>query len=200
MRRCIPAAAVLLTLLVTFGCTKTADKVGFSWPQWRGPDGNGLSKETEWDPASIAIERIAWTADIGMGYSNIVIQDGRLYSIGRTREGPKVSCLDAVTGKLRWERIFATSLPPQATPAVDGRPSFGLTNEGSLFAFDARTGKQRWERDLVGEYGAVKPYYGFGGSPMVDGDLLILNANTSGMALRRSTGELVWASEPPPAR
>ena len=200
MRRCIPAAAVLLALLVTFGCTKATGTAGFSWPQWRGPDGNGQSRETEWDPASIAIERIAWTADIGMGYSNIAIQGGRLYAIGRTREGPKVSCLDAVTGKLRWDKIFTTSLPPQATPAVDGDLLFVLTNEGSLFAFDSRTGAQRWEKDLVGEYGIVKPYYGFGGSPMVYGDLLILNANTAGMALRRSTGELVWVSEPPPAR
>ena len=41
MRRCIPAAAVLLAFLVTFGCTKATGTAGFSWPQWRGPFQNG---------------------------------------------------------------------------------------------------------------------------------------------------------------
>jgi outer membrane protein assembly factor BamB len=48
------------------------------------------------------------------------------------------------------------------------------------------------------DYGAVKPYYGFAGSPLIQGDLVILTANTAGMALNKKTGKMVWASEPPP--
>jgi len=46
----------------------------------------------------------------------------------------------------------------------------------------------------------VKPYYGFTGSPVIRGDLVLLTANTAGMALNKNTGEMVWASEPPPAK
>jgi outer membrane protein assembly factor BamB len=52
----------------------------------------------------------------------------------------------------------------------------------------------------VDEYGAVKPSYGFACSPIIVDDLLILNANTSGMALEKKTGRLMWKSEPPPTK
>jgi outer membrane protein assembly factor BamB len=82
---------------------------------------------------------------------------------------------------------------------LEGRDLFILMGEGSLLALDARTGTTRWRKNIVSEYRAVKPYYGFAGSPMVDGGLVILNANTAGMAVKRDTGELVWTSEAPPA-
>ena len=104
---------------------------------------------------------------MGLGYSNVVIQDGRLYATGMTRDGFTVSCLDAATGKIRWKRPLETTsfLNPQATPAIDGRDLFVLTTDGTLLALDARTGRQKWRKDLVAEYGAVKPFYGFARFP-----------------------------------
>jgi hypothetical protein len=69
-------------------CTKSVEIAGFDWPQWRGPEGNGQSRETDWDPASFAAPRVLWKADVGVGYSNVV-------------------CLDAATGKQIWRRPFA---------------------------------------------------------------------------------------------
>jgi outer membrane protein assembly factor BamB len=63
---------------------------------------------------------------------------------------------------------------------------------------EAETGKLRWKKDLVSEYDVVKPYFGFGGSPVIEGDLIILTANTSGIALNKKTGEMVWGSDKPP--
>jgi len=47
-----------------------------------------------------------------------------------------------------------------------------------------------WQKDLVAEYGVIQPYYGFAGSPIIEGDTLILTANTSGMALNKNTGSI----------
>jgi outer membrane protein assembly factor BamB len=199
--RLVPRLFPLLILaLIATSCTKPVSTAGgFDWPQWRGPDGNGQSRETEWDPAAIENPRVLWKVDIGIGYSNVVIQDGRLYTMGATRDGVTVMCLEASTGRQRWKRSLASTITPQATPAVEGSDLFVLTNEGSLHALDARSGKVKWRKNIVGEFGAVMPSYGYAGSPIIAGDLVILNANTAGMAVRRSTGELVWSSEAPPA-
>jgi outer membrane protein assembly factor BamB len=63
---------------------------------------------------------------------------------------------------------------------------------------DTRNGRLRWKKDLVAEYGAVKPTHGFAGPPVVQGDLLLLTVNSAGLALNQETGELVWDSPAPP--
>ncbi|MCK5568713.1 MAG: PQQ-binding-like beta-propeller repeat protein, partial [Spirochaetes bacterium] len=52
--------------------------------------------------------------------------------------------------------------------------------------------------DLVSEYDVVKPYYGFAGSPVIEGELIIITANTSGIALDKKKGKKVWGSDIPP--
>jgi len=199
--KCSRLRCCLVVCLITAicSCTKPADDAGFDWPQWRGPDGNGQSRETEWDPASIATPKVLWKADIGRGYANVVIQGGRLYTAGLISNGGfTVFCLDAATGRRIWQRSFESRNYPRATPAVDGDSLFVLTMEGLLYGFNSRTGRQRWRKDLVVDYGVLKPYYSFAGSPVVEGDLVLLTANTAGIAVKCETGELAWDSEPPP--
>jgi outer membrane protein assembly factor BamB len=72
------------------------------WPQWRGPNGDGVSAETGWNPAAL---KVLWKAEIGYGYSNVVIQDGRVYAMGAVpRKGLVFTCLDAVTGTVLWQQ------------------------------------------------------------------------------------------------
>ena len=146
MKRFGPPCVLLLVFTVVCSCSKPAADAGFDWPQWRGPDGNGQSRETEWDPASIAAPRVLWKADVDVGYSNVVIQDGRLYTLGMEDKAYKdeviVVCLDAATGKRIWRRPFAAKgVPPQTTPVVDGDSLFVLTTTGILYRIDSRTGK-----------------------------------------------------------
>ena len=155
--------------------------------------------ETEWNSGAIAADpRVLWEKDVGMGYSNVALRGDRLYAHGIV--GPKntVSCLDAETGKTMWEYSDESFEIPQSTPAVDGKSVFVVNKDGIILSINAQSGKIQWKKDIVAEYGAVKPHYGFGGSPVVDGNLLILNVNTAGMALDKKTGQLVWGSEAPP--
>ena len=75
-----------------------ADDLG--WPRWRGPNGDGISMETDWDPDSLSgSPRILWKADVGFGHSNVAIKDNRLYTMG----GNEVFCLNAETCEEIWQ-------------------------------------------------------------------------------------------------
>ena len=141
----------------------------FDWPQWRGPNGDGISMETNWNPEALSGgPNILWKVDIGMGYSNVAINDNRLYTMGQ--EG--VYCFDADTGEEIWKHSFKSIADPQSTPTTDGKYVYALDKIGILLCLKAKNGKVRWKKDLVSEYDVVKPFYGFAGSPVIEGALL----------------------------
>jgi len=170
------------------------------WPRWRGPNGDGISMETDWDPEALAgSPKILWKVDVGMGYSNVVIRDNRLYTmgVGEDRKENVLFCMNATNGKVIWQYTFVTSQRaqfPQSTPTIDGRYVYALSNDGLLLCIKAKNGKVRWEKNLVMDYKTEEIPYGYSGSPVIEGDLIILNVNTAGIALDKETGDLVWAS------
>ena len=186
--------AFLLIPGLLLSCSKVED-VG--WPRWRGPNGDGISLETDWDPKALAGgPKILWKANVGLGYANVVIRDNRLYAIGSIG----VVCLNAETGEQIWLFDDKDIFDPQPTPTIDGNSVYVLSNKGILWRLNAKNGKVRWKKDLISEYDVTKPFYKFAGSPVIDGDLLIITANTSGIALNRKTGNKVWDSRKPPKK
>ena len=105
-------------------------------------------------------------------------------------------CLDAETGAEIWKYSYRGG-EPQTTPAVDGRYVYTLDKGGLVHCLNAKSGKVAWQKNIVRDYGALVPVMGFSGSPVVEGDLLILATKGCGMALNKKTGKLVWASEKP---
>jgi outer membrane protein assembly factor BamB len=195
----VPVSVLLLSLLFAVGCGERGSKQTYDWPRWRGPDGNGVSRESEWDPEALSGgPRVLWKNDIGLGHSSVIIKDNRLYTMGQRGGKIVVSCLQADTGKGVWQFSFDGSKPTQSTPAMDDSSVYVVSTEGVLCCLNIRSGKLRWKKDLVGEYGTILPFYGYAASPVVEGNLLILTADASGMALERQTGKLVWSSEKPP--
>lgn len=182
-------------LLLTVAVSAPADSP--SWPCWRDPDGNGISRETGWNPAALnGGAKVLWTADVGTGYSDVVIQDGRLYTMGVTKDGLAFSCLDAVSGTPIWTKSPFSSLEdPQSTPVVDGDKVYGLGKDGTVFCLRTTDGELVWKTNLVKDFKALKPSYGWAPSPMVDGNLLLLNALSAGIALDKRTGDPVWKSD-----
>jgi outer membrane protein assembly factor BamB len=190
------AAVLALGLLVA---TLAAPLEAADWPQWRGPNRDGISTETGWLarwPASGP--RRLWTAQVGEGYSSVAVKDGRVYTMGNAGERDTVYCLAAGTGRVLWKYSYPCPGGDQsgtrATPTVDGDRVYTLSREGQAFCLNASSGARLWGKDLVRETGAEPPRWGFAGSPLVSGKLVIYNVGTAGAALDRATGQTVWKS------
>ena len=198
-KRCLSVTLVIIysvmcAAFVFSGGQKDAGEVG--WPQWRGPNGTAVVPDTDWDPQALAGgPKILWKTNIGSGYSNVVLRDDRLYAFGRTSDGAVVSCLSASTGEVIWTFVYDTVHSPQATPVIDGEYVYALGNDGVLFCLKAKNGKLRWQTDLVSKHDVKIPSYRFAASPIVAGELILLNINLSGIAINKSNGELVWTSD-----
>jgi outer membrane protein assembly factor BamB len=188
--------------ILGFGiCTQYSIAEDFDWPRWRGPNGDGISMETDWDPEALKDSpRILWKIKVGMGHSNMAIKGKYIYTLGykgRNREDA-VYCLNTNTGEEIWRYTYASemcNLGTQTTPTIDGKLLYTLSADGQVHCFNSRNGKLRWKKDLVNDLKSLESEYGFGTSPVVVGDLVILNAKTSGIALNKKTGDKIWEGE-----
>ncbi len=182
-----------------------AAQPGFDWPQWRGPNRDGISAETNWSfnwPREGP--RRLWAAKVGVGWSGIAVAGNRVFTMGNVGDVDDVLCLDANTGRLMWEVPYVclaadpSGYPgPRCTPTVDGRLVFTLSRRGDLACINGETGVLIWGKQLVNELGARVPQWGFSGSPLVEGPLLIVETGAAGrslMAFDKLTGRLVWAN------
>ena len=172
------------------------------WPHWRGPARNGLSAETGWlDAWPAEGPKILWKAEVGIGFSSFAVARGRVYTIGHANDTDTVFCIDAEKGHVLWYHPYKSNLGdkfyeggPSATPTVDGDRVYSLGKWGDLFCFDAANGKLVWSKNAAKETEAPVPAWGFGGSPLILGDLLLLNLGEAGCAFEKATGKLVWKS------
>jgi outer membrane protein assembly factor BamB len=197
--------AILIAMMLAAAPASAAD-----WPQWLGPNRDGVSPETTRladrpDPKEI------WRASVGLGPSSPVVAGGRCCVMGYTGglEDPHgtdtVWCLDAETGEIVWKHSYDCKgcesqdvkfAGPRATPTVDGNAVYTLSLMGQLFCLDAATGKVLWSKDLVKDLGGKVPgFYGYCCSPLVYAEKLILEVNSKGgdyVALDKATGKVLW--------
>ncbi len=177
--------------------------VAEDWSWWRGPDRNGVSQEVDWNHEWPGVGPDAvWNSDVGTGFSSVVVSDGRLFTSGNTDDVDTLFCLDSKTGVRIWKHSRPCPLDdhffeggPTSTPTVDGASVFCLSRTGDMTSLDAKTGDVRWTKNLPNEMGAEVPGWGFAGSPLVLGDLVIVSVGQSGTALNKLTGDVVWQSE-----
>jgi outer membrane protein assembly factor BamB len=176
------------------------------WPQWRGPNRDGISQETgllkQW-PADGP--PLIWKAKgAGSGYSSMAIANGRLYTMGLRGEREYVVAFDVATGKEVWATAHGGAFRndrgdgPRGTPTVDGDRVFALGGDGDLSAFDARTGKIVWTMNILQKFGGSNIQWGISESPLVIGEKLLVNPGgpeASIVALNKKDGSLIWKSQ-----
>lgn len=177
------------------------------WPHWRGPDRNGISKETGWRSEWPADgPPVAWKADVGTGFASFSVADGRVYTTGHASDKDTVYCFDAASGKAIWKHTYDAELGDKyyeggtsATPTVAGGQVFHLSRWGDAMCLDAATGKVVWSKNLAEETSAPVPDWGFAGSPAVLGDTVLLSMGQHGLAVSRNKGDVLWKSGEKPA-
>jgi outer membrane protein assembly factor BamB len=198
--------AVVTGMLCTLGWRPAHAE---DWPNWRGPDHNGISREAGWDANKLqAGPTFLWRKQIGTGFASVAVSEGRVYALGNTAKKSEQEqqdilwCLNAKTGEEVWKHAYPCLLEPKsheggpsATPTVEAGKVYILSKQGHVFCLDAQSGAVVWQKHLTNDYG-VKPHeWGFSCSPIVVDDLIVLNAGTYGLALRKRDGTLAWVNE-----
>jgi len=181
--------------------------------QFRGPNGLGISKETNLPLTWSATDNIRWKAELpGRGLANPVIADGRVYVTATGAYQQKrqiVLCFDLKTGRKLWERqVWATGgtqCHPKTnmaapTPITDGRHVYALFATGDLVCYD-KAGDLVWYRSLVGDYPTVGNNVGMAASPTLHEDTLLISLENAGESflagIDKRTGENRWRVQRP---
>jgi outer membrane protein assembly factor BamB len=212
IRSCVSATrgrASLLALLlagVAGAATLAATDAGKAdWPQYRGPQRTGLSQETgllkSWPQTG---PKALWRVPLGDGYSGISLSGGRAFTMYSKGGEEFAGAFDAATGKEIWKVRIDTARRddfgdgPRSTPTIDGDAVYCVGASGTLLALKAASGEQIWAKDLKKEFGAPVPQWGVSTSPLVEGDLLLLDAGAgrgkSLVALDKKTGATRWTA------
>jgi len=177
-----------------------------SWPQWRGPNRDGISKETgllkQWPAEG---PPLLWKArGAGGGFSSFSVANGRLYTMGLRGEREFIIAFDAATGKEAWATPNGSAFRndrgdgPRGTPTIDGDRLYALGGSGDLSALDVKTGKLIWSKNILQEFGGRNITWGISESPLIVGDKLLVNPGGPGasiVALNKSDGSVIWKSQ-----
>lgn len=192
----IPSLLVLFVAPITLAADKNTAN---SWPNWMGPERNGISHETGWSSAWPDDDLpVAWSAEIGIGFSSISIDRGRLFTMGHIDGEEFVWCLDADSGREIWKHQYPGELVdnlheggPGSTPTIDGDRVYTLGKEGQFYSLDFDTGKVVWEKQLQKDLDVRLPEWGFASSAMISGNHLLLEGGRV-VSYDKRTGDKNW--------
>jgi outer membrane protein assembly factor BamB len=172
------------------------------WPQFRGPNRDGISRETgllrKWPPAG---PNVLWTIPVAQGYASAAIVGGVVYhhDYDEAKSLWMVLARNLTTGKELWRfteprKIRANHAITRTVPAVDGKFVFSLDPKCVLHCLNAKTGKRIWQKDLVAVYKTrIPPWYN-GQNPLLEPDRIIIAPGADAMmvALDKATGKEIW--------
>lgn len=196
----------MMVLLAGANCDQVCANDGgdsTDWPQWRGAGRTGVVATildvAEWGDRQ---PQQLWEAEVGTGFSSIVVSAGRAFTVGNMDDHDVVWAFDAATGKVLWKHSSAAPLDPNlfeggptSTPTVvDGRV-YTLSRRGEVRCLTAAEGQLLWSVDVRELTEANLPSWGFASSPLVIENRVLLNVGSAGLALEAKTGALLWKSD-----
>ena len=166
-------------------CGAFAPAQAEDWPQWRGPNRDGISQEKgllqAWPKDG---PKLLWKrTDIGSGYSTPAVVGDHLFLLANEGlEEEVVEALAVQDGKRVWStRLGPVGNPKQqpefpaarSTPTVHGDLVYALSSDGDLACLEKPTGKKRWQKSLRTEFGGKPGTWAYAESPLLDGGALI---------------------------
>jgi outer membrane protein assembly factor BamB len=176
-----------------------------TWPQFLGPNRDGLSTETglldSW-PASGPRE--VWRVSGGVGMSGLAISGGRMLTLVQRDGRQWLLSLDAANGSEVWKSPLAPAYEnpmgdgPRGTPTIAGTRVFAFTGEGILAAVDFQSGELLWSHDTVRELDGEVAEYGMACSPLVVGDQVIVTVGApqaTVAAYDAASGKRLWTAQ-----
>ena len=162
--------------------------VGSDWPCFLGPTGDSKSSErgilTRWPAEG---PPLVWQLALGTGYCMPTVSAGRLFQFDRIADVERLRCLDKKAGKLLWkfeypsdfQDLYGYDNGPRSSPVADEDRVFIFGAAGLFHCLDARDGKTIWKVDTAAEFGVIQNFFGVGSTPVVAGDLLIVQVGGS---------------------
>lgn len=195
--------AALLWLAASSGAAQ-------DWPQWRGPNRDGIATGFSAPAAWPSALRKGWQVSAGSGHSSPVVAGGRVYLFYREGDAEAVSALDLASGREMWRQsypapysinpaAFAHGKGPKSTPVVLGGRLYTFGIGGILSSFDAATGRLVWRKEFSREFRASSPLYGAASSPALDAGLLLahVGGHDEGAltAFDAGSGAVRWSSK-----
>jgi outer membrane protein assembly factor BamB len=180
---------------------------GHDWPQWRGPNRDGVAIEpgliTTWPSGG---PKALWEAKVGDGFASVIVVKGRVFTIFQDGGNEAIVSWDAETGNEIWRFSYSCDYKnpfgngPRSTPCIDGELLYAVGATGimhCLKAFgDDPKGERVWKKNLLEEFAAAPSQWGVAFSPLVDGDRVFImpggpNGNSLA-ALDKRTGAVLW--------
>lgn len=200
-----PKTLLCLLAILCAAAASTADAE--TWTSFRGPNGRGQAADgLPPGDGPLGFAR-AWQRPLGSGYSGVSVAPGRLITAAAGETTDYVIALDPESGDELWRYDLGPTYAghdgshdgPIATPAIAENRVFMLGPWGHFVALDLETGSELWALHLVEDLGCTPPLYGFGSSPAVLGDSILLQiggADGAVAAFDAATGELRWRAFP----
>jgi outer membrane protein assembly factor BamB len=181
------------------------------WPQYLGPDRNGISKETgikrSWPEGG---PEVRWTIPLGEGYGGAAVSKGKVYVLDRNGDdGDIFRVLDVKTGKEDWSYSYTAPGKldrggSRSVPAVDGNSVYTCGPFGHYHCFDIRSRKPLWGGNIWTDYSSDGlPRWGIAQNPLIYKDMMIMASQTKNagvVAFDKKTGKVRWETPALPGR
>ncbi len=194
------------SILLVFGCLLASPALAQDWPQYRGPDYDGIAPVQDLFQGKAFGFEVDWIRDLGSGYSSVSVVGDTGVTMHSDGTSNVLMAFDVNTGDERWHvdmgPIYTghsgSSDGPTSTPTIHDGTVFALDPHGRLAAVSLDEGRKLWAHHLGEDVKARVPHYGFCTSPAVIGDAVILMTGAeSGFAFTafdRRTGDQIWHS------
>ena len=183
-----------------------------NWPQWRGPNMNGVSSEKNLPLRWTVEENIAWKLALpGLSGSTPIVWRDRVFLNVAEGDDLYLWCVDRTKGVLAWKKQLGSGNVKMRkqnmsspSPVTDGKNVYVMTGTGVLKGFDF-SGKELWARDLQREYGAFGLNWGYASSPLLTNDALyvqVLHGMKTDdpsyvMRVDKTNGKTIWKVDRP---